>query len=130
MEYWNATSKLTNSQVEILKLHTVVREKMSDSSSFSSGSSQEELENPQPAEHNAPETESPPANPVPVVNGIGGENAEELQPQEEERTLTDHLNKRLLESFLARLDSGSMQLPPGARGADPPEEEDVQEFED
>ena len=109
---------------------------MSDTSSFSSESSQEE--NPQPAEHNAPATESPPANPVPVVNGdsgpvvngVGGENVEELQPQEEERTLTDHLNKRLLESFLARLDSGSMQLPPGARGAEPPEEEDVQEFED
>ena len=101
---------------------------MSDTSSFSSESSQEE--NPQPAEHNAPATESSPANPVPVVNGVGGENVEELQPQEEERTLTDHLNKRLLESFLARLDSGSMQLPPGARGAEPPEEEDVQEFED
>ena len=101
---------------------------MSDSSSFSSESSQEE--NPQPAEHNAPATESVPTNPVPVVNGVGGENAEDPLPQEEERTLTDHLNKRLLESFLARLDSGSMQLPPGARGADPPEEEDVQEFED
>lgn len=114
---------------------------MSDSSSFSSESSQEE--HPQPAaEQNAPATEPTPtdANPVPVVNGdsgpvvngVGGENAVDLEPepQEEERTLTDHLNKRLLESFLARLDSGSMQLPPGARGADPPEEEDVQEFED
>lgn len=108
---------------------------MSDSSSFSSESSQEE--NVQPVEHTNP-TESTSTDPVatvngvsgPVVNGVGGENTEEPQPQEEERTLTDHLNKRLLESFLARLDSGSMQLPPGARGADPPEEEDVQEFED
>ena len=65
------------------------------------------------------------------MNGVGaGENVVDPEPQEEERTLTDHLNKRLLESFLARLDSGSMQLPPGARGADPPEEEDGQEFED
>ena len=109
---------------------------MSDSSSFSSESSQEE--NVQPVEHNNPAPESNSVDPVtvvngvsgPVVNGVGGENTEEPQPQEEERTLTDHLNKRLLESFLARLDSGSMQLPPGARGADPPEEEDVQEFED
>ena len=98
---------------------------MSDSSSFSSESSQEE--NPQqPVEHNAPATET-----ASVVNGVGaGENVVDPEPQEEERTLTDHLNKRLLESFLARLDSGSMQLPPGARGADPPEEEDGQEFED
>ena len=106
---------------------------MSDSSSFSSESSQEE--NPQqPVEHNAPATETASVvNGVsdPVVNGVGaGENVVDPEPQEEERTLTDHLNKRLLESFLARLDSGSMQLPPGARGADPPEEEDGQEFED
>ncbi len=30
---------------------------------------------------------------------------------EEERNLTDHLNKRLLESFLSRLDSGAVQFP-------------------
>ena len=112
---------------------------MSDSSSFSSESSQEET--PQPAtEHDAPSTDQtadpqvPAVNGIsdPVVNGVDGENTvgPEPQPQEEERTLTDHLNKRLLESFLARLDSGGMQLPPGARGADPPEEDDGQEFED
>lgn len=37
----------------------------------------------------------------------------EPQPQEQEKTLTDHLNKRLLESFLSRLDSGRADLPPG-----------------
>jgi hypothetical protein len=34
------------------------------------------------------------------------------EEKEEERTLTDHLNKRLLESFLNRLDSGSIPAPP------------------
>ncbi len=36
---------------------------------------------------------------------------EELQEPEQEKTLTDHLNKRLLESFLSRLDSGNIKLP-------------------
>jgi len=45
---------------------------------------------------------------------------------EEERTLTDHLNKKLLESFMQRLESGSMQFPQGVQG--PVEEEG--EFED
>jgi len=31
--------------------------------------------------------------------------------KEEERTLTDHLNKRLLESFLARIDAGTTGFP-------------------
>ena len=105
---------------------------MTDSSSFSSESSQEEIL--QPVEHNDPAPESSSTDSVPVVNGVSSPvvNGEETepQPQEEERTLTDHLNKRLLESFLARLDSGSMQVPPGARGSDPPEEEDMEEFED
>ncbi len=113
---------------------------MSDSSSFSSESSQEETPQQPVEEHNAPAIETAPENPAPVivngvsdprVNGVGGENTIDPEPQEEEeRTLTDHLNKRLLESFLVRLDSGSMQLPQGARGADPPEEDDGQEFED
>ena len=34
-------------------------------------------------------------------------------PKEEDRTLTDHLNKKLLQSFLARLEDGSMQFPAG-----------------
>lgn len=38
----------------------------------------------------------------------------EPPPQEQEKTLTDHLNKKLLESFLNRLDTGQMNLPPGA----------------
>lgn len=49
--------------------------------------------------------------------------------QEEEKTLTDHLNKKLLESFLTRLDSGNMQLPQGARAADPVELEEDDDFE-
>ena len=40
----------------------------------------------------------------------------EPPPQEQEKTLTDHLNKRLLESFLNRLDMGRVDLPPGASG--------------
>ena len=39
-------------------------------------------------------------------------NGDELEPpKEEERTLTDHLNKRLLESFLTRLQEGSVAMP-------------------
>ena len=87
---------------------------MTDSSSSDNGQEQ------QPVEHNGPAQQQQPA-PVAAVNVEGGEPEPQ---QEEERTLTDHLNKKLLESFLERLDSGSMQLPPGARGADPPEEED------
>ena len=34
-------------------------------------------------------------------------------PREEDRTLTDHLNKKLLQSFLARLEDGSVQFPAG-----------------
>ena len=60
------------------------------------------------------------------VNGVGGESEEKPiereaadtmpidNPQtakEEERTLTDHLNKKLLESFLARMDAGTTGFP-------------------
>lgn len=108
---------------------------MTDSSSFSSESSQEEVTHTSVP---TPEHESRSTDPIPTVNGDSGRvvngvsHSDEEEPREEERTLTDHLNKRLLESFLARLDSGSMELPPGVRGSDPPEEEeeDVQEFED
>lgn len=31
--------------------------------------------------------------------------------KEEERTLTDHLNKKLLENFLARMDAGTTGFP-------------------
>ena len=41
----------------------------------------------------------------------------EPQPQEREITLTDHLNKKLLQSFLTRLDAGRMDLPPGVGDA-------------
>ena len=50
----------------------------------------------------------------------------EPPPQEQEKTLTDHLNKRLLASFLNRLDNGQVDLPAGASG--PPREEN--EWED
>lgn len=40
----------------------------------------------------------------------------EPQPQEQEKTLTDHLNKKLLQSFLNRLDAGGMGLPQGVAG--------------
>lgn len=93
-------------------------------------SNSDDQEQQQPVEHNGP-----PQQPAAVVNGEngplvnGGVGEEVEQVQEEERTLTDHLNKRLLESFLARLESGSMQLPPGARASDPVEE-DSDDFED
>ena len=45
----------------------------------------------------------------------------EPPPQEQETTLTDHLNKKLLESFLNRLDTGAVDLPAGAGG--PPRDE-------
>ena len=99
---------------------------MTDSSGSENGQAPQ-----QPAEHNGPAQE-----PAVVVNGVDGPLVnggvgEEAEPvQEEERTLTDHLNKRLLESFLARLDSGSMQLPPGARATDSVEEENSDDFED
>ena len=41
----------------------------------------------------------------------------EPQPPEREITLTDHLNKKLLQSFLSRLDAGRMDLPPGTEAA-------------
>ena len=49
------------------------------------------------------------------TNSAAGEEEEEPQP-EQERTLTDHLNKKLLESFLSRLDSGNMSFPPQTTG--------------
>ena len=51
----------------------------------------------------------------------------EPQPQEREITLTDHLNKKLLQSFLTRLDAGRMDLPPGIGAAS---EEKEAEWED
>lgn len=41
----------------------------------------------------------------------------EPPPQEQEKTLTDHLNKKLLESLLNRLETGRMDLPPGTVSA-------------
>lgn len=52
---------------------------------------------------------------------------DELEPKpEHERTLTDHLNKKLLESFLSRLDTGSMTFPDQTNS----EQELEEDFED
>ena len=48
--------------------------------------------------------------------------------QEDERTLTDHLNKKLLQSFLARMESGIQVIPPLPHPAQPQVEE--QNFDD
>ena len=69
---------------------------MTDSSGSEGGQEQ------QPVEQNGTAQQEPP--PVNGQVAVG-----EPEPgQEEERTLTDHLNKKLLESFLERLDSGNM----------------------
>ena len=38
-------------------------------------------------------------------------NPEVENPEKEDRTLTDHLNKKLLESFLTRIDAGTTGFP-------------------
>ncbi len=58
------------------------------------------------------------------------DNPELENPKEEERTLTDHLNKKLLESFLSRIDAGTtgfQNLPQTPPTQD--EEESNQEFD-
>ena len=77
-------------------------------------------ENSQPQDQEiVMEVADPPAG-VPV-SGSG-----EPEPQEEERTLTDHLNKKLLSSFLRKLDSGAVQFPAGVH--DPAAEEEEDDF--
>ena len=44
--------------------------------------------------------------------------------KEEERTLTDHLNKKLLESFLARMDAGTTGFPNLPQPQATPQEEE------
>lgn len=68
----------------------------------------------------AMQTEECPTKPTASVDG------DEARP-EEERNLTDHLNKRLLESFLTRLDSGAMQFP---QASSDQQEDDSREFEE
>lgn len=47
------------------------------------------------------------------VNKVSLENELDPDPaQEQEKTLTDHLNKKLLQSFMLRLDAGSVSFPP------------------
>ena len=55
-----------------------------------------------------------------------GETHSENCVKEEERTLTDHLNKKLLQSFLARVDSGAQVIPHSAL----PQEREIQEEEE
>ena len=52
---------------------------------------------------------------APALRGDLNMQPAEPPSQEQEKTLTDHLNKRLLESFLNRLDTGGVELPPGAQ---------------
>ncbi len=78
--------------------------------------------NTTPSSEEPMQTEEVPTQPREIVE------AEEDEPRpEEERNLTDHLNKRLLESFLTRLDSGAMQFPPATAGK---QEDSDGEFED
>ena len=64
----------------------------------------------------AKEGNMPIENPV-VENGRG----------EDERTLTDHLNKKLLESFLARMEAGTTGFPNIPQPQPPEEEQDFDE---
>jgi len=69
-----------------------------------------------------------------ITNGSGGEQKESDMPNgdaapvsgEEERTLTDHLNKKLLQSFLDRMDAGTASIPnmPDSKDDDDPEKQD------
>ena len=68
-------------------------------------------------------------------NGVGSsdEETEGIPPQQpatEERTLTDHLNKRLLESFLNRLDQGTFEVPNDQTTTTRQEDEDPDSFEE
>ncbi len=70
----------------------------------------------------ASERESESTMPVGDSRPVNGE-------KEEERTLTDHLNKKLLQSFLERMTAGTANIPrlPDSRQE---VEEDSQEFDD
>lgn len=58
-------------------------------------------------------------------------NGQEEDVKEEEKTLTDHLNKKLLSSFLSRLESGNFQFPSVQTQQQATENgEEEQEFED
>ena len=66
---------------------------------------------------------------VVVQNGVNHDPSE--QPAEEkELTQTDHLNKRLLESFMNRLDDGSFQVPNSANSDSTPIPEECDDFDD
>lgn len=66
-------------------------------------------------------------------NGVDSSSSDEERThipaqQQEERTLTDHLNKRLLQSFLNRLEEGSVAVPSNTSSNE--EKEDSNEFDD
>ena len=69
----------------------------------------------------------------PIENGLSHSiNNDQGSPglneeKKEERTLTDHLNKKLLESFLNRLEDGSVSFPDANEGN---VEEEDNDFED
>ena len=87
------------------------------------------MDSPNPGSQESEENQSEEAANVDVVQqGPPGPQAiPEPEPEPEvEKTLTDHLNKKLLQSFMQRLESGNMQFPQGVQ--EPMEEEG--EFED
>lgn len=49
-------------------------------------------------------------------SGSDEETPELNEQKQEERTLTDHLNKKLLESFLKNLDDGTVSFPDSSQG--------------
>ena len=66
---------------------------------------------------------------VVLQNGVNHDSSE--QPAEEkELTQTDHLNKRLLESFMNRLDDGSFQVPHSANSDSGPIPKESDDFDD
>jgi len=74
-----------------------------------------ELMDTDPSSDNSPED----------VQSKVDQTVEEVEPKpKQEPTLTDHLNKKLLSSFLSRLDSGAMNFPPQTNTQDKCEEDD------
>ena len=65
-----------------------------------------------------------------VENGDPDGDFQQQPAEEKEPTLTDHLNKRLLESFFKRLEDGSFQVPANATSATRPAPEESNDFEE
>ena len=112
---------------DVIPFNRIVKLKINDYAYAHATTMSAEMEN---RENSRPEDQDvimevadPPASAPALSNGEPGE----PEPQEEERTLTDHLNKKLLSSFLEKLDSGAVQFPAGVQ--DPAaEDEEEDEF--